>query len=112
MAALRLSCLYFCMLFTTLFHLTSSRFCFLFNQSLAALVDFYSREHSPYRNHSGLIAEHLRSEARNPATMPLRRSAEIGSVRFPDETDCAVARPLSPASTEAGTTTRCFCFGG
>ncbi|EON5214792.1 hypothetical protein ACLGFI_005256, partial [Escherichia coli] len=73
----------FCMLFTTLFHLTSSRFCFLFNQPLAALVDFCSREHSPYCNHSDLIAEHLRSEARSPATMPLRRSAEIGSVRFP-----------------------------
>lgn len=75
---------------------------------LPALMFFYS----PHRHHRALIAERLRREARSPATMPLRRSAEMGSVRFRGTTGCEVERPPAPACVVADAATRCFCFGG
>ena len=67
---------------------------------------------NPHCHHRTLIAGRLRREARSPATMPLRRSAEMGSVRFRVTTGCEVERPPAPACMGADTATRCFCFGG
>ena len=69
-------------------------------------------EHGPQRHHRALIAERLRREARSPATMPLKRPAEMGSVRFRVTTGCEVERPPAPARVVVDAATRCFCFGG
>ena len=107
--------------------LTQHNFCSLV--TLAALANFHSMLSraalpnfcsmlpraalpNPHRHHRTLIAERLRREARNPATMPLRRSAEMGSVRFRVTTGCEVERPPVPARVVADAATRCFCFGG